>query len=225
MKRQLFFVMASLLLLGNVRADVTGIGGVIVTPSLVGIDYSVTPGKARVTLELYAKSDAGNPAAISSYTFGMSMGSAPGSSVSATTGTAFFNATNFPGDSIGPASASFSGGIYTFSGDKAGGGLALASTPELVGTAVYDITQSATAATYNVTLPTLAATNGPSINSVTGASVPLVLNINGFSGGSVGGGGGGGASVPEPGSVVAISAVLGGLAIRSLRRRRSAKSV
>ncbi|MFN5433831.1 MAG: hypothetical protein ACK5ES_04655 [Planctomyces sp.] len=34
------------------------------------------------------------------------------------------------------------------------------------------------------------------------------------------GGGGGGAAVPEPGSVLAISAVLGGLGLRALRRRR-----
>ncbi|MFN9283901.1 MAG: hypothetical protein ACK5YX_09415 [Planctomyces sp.] len=33
-------------------------------------------------------------------------------------------------------------------------------------------------------------------------------------------GGGGGAAVPEPGSVLAISAVLGGLGLRALRRRR-----
>jgi hypothetical protein len=40
-----------------------------------------------------------------------------------------------------------------------------------------------------------------------------------------GGGGGGGAAVPEPGSVVAISAVLGGLGIRALRRRRKAQII
>ncbi len=35
----------------------------------------------------------------------------------------------------------------------------------------------------------------------------------------------GGAAVPEPGSVVAISAVLGGLGIRALRRRRKAQII
>ena len=205
--------------------DISGVGGIIVTPSLVGIDYSVTPGKARVTINLNAKSDSGNPAAVSSYTFVMSMGGAPGSSVSATTQTAFFNSTNFDGDTIGAAQASFSAGSYTFKGDRSvPSGLALASTDELVGTAVFDITQSGTATSYNVTLPALASSNGFAVNSVSGANVPLVLNINGFSGGGGGGGGaGGGAAVPEPGSVLAISAVLGGLGLRALRRRRQAQ--
>ncbi|GDX93967.1 hypothetical protein LBMAG46_39770 [Planctomycetia bacterium] len=203
-------------------ADISGVGGIIVTPSLVGIDYSVTPGTARVTINLNAKSDSGNPAAVSSYTFVMSMGGAPGSSVSATTQTAFFNSTNFDGGTIGAAQASFSAGSYTFKGDRSvPSGLPLAITDELVGTAVFDITQSVTATSYNVTLPALASTNGFAVNSVTGANLPLVLNINAYSGG--GGGAGGGAAVPEPGSVLAFSAVLGGLGIRALRRRRQAQ--
>jgi len=205
-------------------ADISGVGGIIVTPSLVGINYSVTPGIARVTIDLKARSDSSNPAAVSSYTFVMSMGGAPGSSVSVTTQTSFFNSTNFDGDTIGAAQAAFSAGSYTFKGDRSiPSGLVLSTTDELVGTAVFDITQSGTAAVYNVTLPTLASSNGGSINSVTGSGVPLVLNIDSFSGGG-GGGGGGGAAVPEPGSVLAVSVILGGLGIRALRRRRQTET-
>jgi len=227
MTSRLFLLVASLTILsGTAFADINGVGGIIVTPSLVGIDYSVTPGTARVTIDLFAKSDSTNPASVSSYTFSMSMGGAPGSNVSVTTQTAFFNTTNFDGDTIGAAQASFSSGVYTFKGDRSiPSGLILATTNQLVGTAVFDITQSGTPTTYNVTLPTLASTNGPSINSVGSTGVPLALNINAYSGGGGGGGGGGGAAVPEPGSVVAISAVLGGLGIRALRRRRKAQVI
>jgi len=226
MTNRLFLLIASMAVLSSTAvADITGIGGIIVTPSLLGIDYNITPGTARVRIELFARSDASNPAAVSSYTFAMSMGGAPGSNVSVTTQTAFFNTTNFPGDTIGAAQASFSSGVYTFTGDRTGTppGLSLPTTFEQVGTVIYDITQSSTPTTYNVTLPTLASTNGPSINSVGSTGVPLTLNINAYSGG--GGGGGGGAAVPEPGSVVAISAVLGGLGIRALRRRRKAQII
>lgn len=50
----------------------------------------------------------------------------------------------------------------------------------------------------------------------------LTINIPQQAGG--GGGGGGGAAVPEPGSVLAVSVVLGGLGIRALRRRRQTET-
>jgi hypothetical protein len=49
----------------------------------------------------------------------------------------------------------------------------------------------------------------------------LTINIPQQAGG---GGGGGGAAVPEPGSVLAVSVVLGGLGIRALRRRRQTET-
>ena len=200
------FILTLCLICKSSLAGITAGGNVIVTPSLVGINYSVTPGIARVTLDLNVKSDSSG-AGVKYYNYDLKLGNAPGSSVSITPGPLYV-AFNWPV----VFGANNSGDTYNFTGTDFVSH-SLNATDQLVATVVYDITQSSTAATYNVTLPVLQSNDGTAINTVSAGGLPLVLNINAYSGG-------GGASVPEPGSVLAISAVLGGLGIRALRRRR-----
>ncbi len=225
MMRKLYFMLAVMCTAMPAFADITGIGSVIVTPSLVSVTNNGS-GTARVVIDLFAKSDSSNLAALTSYNFSFTMGGAPGVNVSATSTGGFFNATNFDGGTgggfIGAASGTFASGSYTFKGERDNPALPLAITNELVGRAIFDVTQQSSASSYTIATTTLASQNNFATNNVSGGS--FTLNIDGFTGGGGGGGGGGGAAVPEPSSVAAISLVLGAVGFRTLRRRRQGKA-
>jgi len=235
MLRKLFWVVLFICATSNVKADITLGGNVIVTPSLVGaVDYSVTPNKGRVTIDLFARSNASNQAGIASYAFTLNTGGAlaagVGSNVSVSiAGSSFFTAANFSGDSLNGlgtvASGAFDSGNYSFSGERPDitiPGLALATTDELVGRVVFDVNQTASAQNFTIASSGSSVTKSGNPNTQTNNS--FTLTINALSGGGGGGGGGGGAAVPEPGSVLAVSVVLGGLGIRALRRRRQTET-
>ena len=238
MKRILILAIAACFATNSAFAAITTTGTVILSSQLVGtVDYSIS-GFGRVTIDAFAGSKVGDAAFVTSYSAKLDLSSAaPGSLVSSShspTG-------SFWGSAFSPA-VSYSTPVITWSGDSTVTSTQIPDdtstnrTSGLIklGTATFDVARQATDQNYTINFLTGAGgssfigTNGavPTTQSnITANSLTFTITGSGGggSGGGGGGGAGGGAAVPEPGSVLAISAVLGGLGIRALRRRRQAQ--
>ena len=234
--RSLFFLSA-LCISAVSQAGFATSGTIILTAELVGtVDYSVS-GVGRVTIRGFAGSKSTDQANATNYTAKFSFNGATVTNVGMISASSGFWSSNFsnsttPGSSEAVWSGN-SGGTSKLvpddsSSNRTSGLIAL-------GDVTFDIAR--TASNQNFTMNFLGLiTGGSSFTDSNGgggagsqAAITLGsavnFTINATSGGGGGGGGGaGGAAVPEPGSVAAISLVLGAVGFRTLRRRRQGKA-
>lgn len=225
MKRALFFAIAACFAANSAFASITTTGTVILSSQLVGsVDYSIS-GFGRVTIEVFAGSSAVDPAVVSEYSAKLDLSSAaPGSLFSSS----HSPAGSFWGSSFSP-SVSYSTPVITWAGNS---GVDAVTIPDdtspnrtsglvKLGTATFDVARQAT--NQNYTINFLTGAGGSFFRGFSGGAPTTQSNITANSLPFTITGSGAGAAVPEPGSVFAISAVLGGLGIRALRRRRQAQ--
>ena len=235
MKRALIFAIAACFAANSAFAAITTTGTVILSSQLVGVDYSIS-GFGRVTIDAFAGSKVGDPAVVSQYSAKLDLSSAaPGSLFSSS----HSPAGSFWGSSFSP-SVSYSTPVITWAGDSGVDAVTIhddtlpnrASGLVKLGTATFDVARQATDQNYTINFVTGAGGSffrgfsggaATTQSNITANSLNFTITGSGSGSGGGGGGAGGGAAVPEPGSVLAFSAVLGGLGIRALRRRRKAQ--